>query len=100
MNRPINETYFLRKYDNHSSKDDLIKKIKTLFCSGNKVFNEIEFYIEQIETSELTIEEKIYFTRMLAKQFSEEFSLCNNHIFEKHFLRHFLESTGYEITPH
>ena len=37
---------------------------------------------------------------MLAKKFSEEFCLCNNHIFEKHFIRHFLESTGYEMTPH
>lgn len=48
MSRPIHETYFLRKYDSGSNRDDLVKKIKTLFCSGSKNFNEIEFYIEQI----------------------------------------------------
>jgi hypothetical protein len=70
MSRPIQETYFLRKYDSGSSKDDLIKRIKSLFCPGNKTFNEIEFYIEHIETSDLTIEEKLYFVRLLAWQFS------------------------------
>lgn len=41
MNRPLDETYFLKKYDNGNSKDDLVKRIKGLFCQGNKTFNEI-----------------------------------------------------------
>lgn len=41
MNRPLDETYFLRKYDSGSSKDDLVRRIKGLFCQGNKNFNEI-----------------------------------------------------------
>ena len=45
MNRPIQEAFFLRKYDSNNSRDDLIKKIKTLFCTGSKTFDEIDFYL-------------------------------------------------------
>lgn len=38
MNRPVSEAFFLRKYDNNGNKDDLIKRVKLLFCSGNKSF--------------------------------------------------------------
>lgn len=39
MSRPVQETYFLRKYDSGSSRDDLVKRIKQLFCPGHKTFN-------------------------------------------------------------
>ncbi len=33
----------------------------------------------------------------LARQFSLEYCLCNNEIFQKHFIKVFMESTGYEL---
>lgn len=63
LQRGTAETLFLRKYDNVSGRDDLVRKIKALFCSGSKAFAEIEFYLEQVETSELTLEEKLELVR-------------------------------------
>ena len=39
MNRPLSDAYFLRKYDSNNNRDDLVKKIKVLFCSGSKTFD-------------------------------------------------------------
>lgn len=99
LQRGTAETLFLRKYDNVSGRDDLVRKIKALFCSGSKAFAEIEFYLEQVETSELTLEEKLELVRELASLASHEHSLSKNQIFEKKFLSLFLDKTGYQLTP-
>jgi len=38
MNRPLSESLFIKKYDNNSNRDDLVKRIKVLFGSGTKNF--------------------------------------------------------------
>lgn len=96
LNRPIQEADFLKRYDNSSARDDLVKKIKVLFCSGTRTFNEVDFYLEQIETSDLTVEEKLWLVRSYAGQLSAEFALCRNQAYEKHFFKLFLEKTGFQ----
>ena len=97
MNRPVQEADFLKRYDNSGSRDDLVKKIKVLFCSGTRTFNEVDFYLEQIETSDLTIEEKLWLVKSFAAQLSSEFALCRNQAYEKHFFKLFLEKTGFQF---
>ena len=62
LHRPVEEALFLRKYDRGGSGDDIVRRIKNLFCAGSKAFNEVDFYLEQIESSSLSIEEKMELT--------------------------------------
>jgi len=40
MNRSIQEANFLQKYDSPANtRDDIMKKIKNLFCYGSKTFD-------------------------------------------------------------
>ena len=52
-------------------RDDLGKKIKVIFGSGNKDFDEVDFYLRWIGSSGLTLLEKIELVRAYANNLSQ-----------------------------
>ena len=57
--RNATESVFLNSIGHKLDKDDLGKKIKVIFGSGNKDFDEVDFYLRWIASSDLTLLEKI-----------------------------------------
>ena len=72
-------------------KNDLGKRIKVIFSSGNKNFDEVDFYLRWIASSSLTLLEKLSMVKGYARNLSEEFWLCENLQLEKLLLFSLLE---------
>ena len=69
--RNATESAFLNSVGHRLDRDDLGKKIKVIFGSGNKDFDEVDFYLRWIASSGLTLLEKIELVKAYANNLSQ-----------------------------
>ena len=82
---------FIRKFD----RDDLGKKLRALFSSGKKNFDEVDFYLRWIAVCPYTLPEKIALTKNYAENLSRECYLNNNEQLSKIFIANVLDMMSF-----